>query len=989
VAASARDNRLHLAEQAHERALALAAVGNTGEARRWLERACRLLPYDDTLTLALATACLGQDDPKAIELFDQLAARYESREAWTGLAISRRNVGDLTGAAAALSHALGRMVRDDTLASVADLVARQTNAVGWCAISIDGTLEIHLADDRREIALLIDGRRRRSLRAGQFRLPPAWWRAAHEIRAVADATDLLGSPIRAHRIKRVEGCVAARGGGLEGWAWCPADPTIDPEITVTGASGRRLTLTARDQTDRSMRTTLLGRPRSFHLGPAQLAGMSGPLRVGTADGADLLGSPLDPMREQHAAVVAATTMRAMFPAGSPAGPKHAPRGIAIAPLAVPADIAGPAPPIGLKQRRPIADVVIPVHGGGAIVRGCLSAVLATVSPPSRIVVIDDATPDHELAAQLVELARRRRIRLLRHRKAQGYPASANAGIRACAGRDVVLLNSDTIVAPNWIDRLRTVAYGSPDIGTVSPLSNNATILSYPRRDESNAMPNATETKQLAALAHRANHGVAVDIPVAVGFCMYLRRDCLDAVGGFREDVFAQGYGEENDFCLRAHHLGWRHVAAPGVFVAHRGAESFGAAGEALRARNQIVLDRLHPGHADMIVAHLRADPLAEARRRLDQARWRTVRPTHRTAALLITHRDGGGVEQLVATSCVAHQAAGIRPIVLRPAKLADGTPAAVIGDGVAEAFPNLRFALPSEFAALTRFLRGAGVREVELHHLLGHHATVLDLIAALDVPYDVHVHDYALICPRITLVGRERRYCGEPAVGTCEACIADLGSVSGEAISVAALRRRSGRLLAGARRILAPSHDAAARVRRHFPSLDVGVAPHGDDTLLAAPAVPVVASCRGVARVCIVGAIGVEKGYEILLECARDAADRDLPLEFIVVGHTIDDARLLDTGRVFVTGEFQPAEATSLIQAQDARLAWLPSLWPETWCFALSEAWRAGLRVVAFDLGAQAERIRETGHGVLLPLGLPPSSINSVLLAEAGLSDHP
>jgi glycosyltransferase involved in cell wall biosynthesis len=196
-------------------------------------------------------------------------------------------------------------------------------------------------------------------------------------------------------------------------------------------------------------------------------------------------------------------------------------------------------------------------------------------------------------------------------------------------------------------------------------------------------------------------------------------------------------------------------------------------------------------------------------------------------------------------------------------------------------------------------------------------------------------------------------------------------------------------LLAGARRILAPSQDAAARVRRHFPSLVVGVAPHGDDTLLAAPAVPVAASCRGVARVCIVGAIGVEKGYEILLECARDAADRDLPLEFIVVGHTIDDARLLDTGRVFVTGEFQPAEATSLIQAQDARLAWLPSLWPETWCFALSEAWRAGLRVVAFDLGAQAERIRETGHGVLLPLGLPPSSINSVLLAEAGLSDHP
>jgi len=77
-----------------------------------------------------------------------------------------------------------------------------------------------------------------------------------------------------------------------------------------------------------------------------------------------------------------------------------------------------------------------------------------------------------------------------------------------------------------------------------------------------------------------------------------------------------------------------------------------------------------------------------------------------------------------------------------------------------------------------------------------------------------------------------------------------------------------------------------------------------------------------------------------------------------------------------------------MIQAQDAAVAWLPSVWPETWCFTLSEAWCAGLPVVAFDLGAQAERIRHTGGGVLLPLGLPPVSINSALLAASGLSDH-
>ena len=138
--------------------------------------------------------------------------------------------------------------------------------------------------------------------------------------------------------------------------------------------------------------------------------------------------------------------------------------------------------------------------------------------------------------------------------------------------------------------------------------------------------------------------------------------------------------------------------------------------------------------------------------------------------------------------------------------------------------------------------------------------------------------------------------------------------------------------------------------------------------------------------VCIVGGIGIHKGYNVLLACARDAARRDLPLDFIVVGTTIDDARLLATGRVFVTGHFKPHEAVDLIRRQNASLALLPSVWPETWCLGLSEIWRAGLRAAAFDFGAPAERIRQTGWGFLLPAGLPPKAMNTVLMNVVGLS---
>jgi glycosyltransferase involved in cell wall biosynthesis len=133
--------------------------------------------------------------------------------------------------------------------------------------------------------------------------------------------------------------------------------------------------------------------------------------------------------------------------------------------------------------------------------------------------------------------------------------------------------------------------------------------------------------------------------------------------------------------------------------------------------------------------------------------------------------------------------------------------------------------------------------------------------------------------------------------------------------------------------------------------------------------------------VAVVGAIGLEKGFEVLLACARDAAERDLALEFVVVGYTVDDTALLATGRAFVTGEFARAEAATLIAAQGAQLAFLPSVWPETWCYALSDAWAAGLSAAVFAIGTPADRVRAQGRGWVLPLGLPADRVNEVLLS--------
>lgn len=893
------------------------------------------------LTLVLATACIGYDDHRAAVLFAKVTAEHDVREAWLGLASARRRLGDRAGAAEALAAALRRHVIEPGFAALADAIAREVGAGGWLGVGRNGKLE------------------------------------EHALGGPGETSRLIGYPIDAAAIAATVGCVSSQDGGLEGWAWHPGDPGTDPSLTIRPVTGRgRLVITASDLARQVANGGLLARPRGFAVPAEALQHMRGLLHVLGRDGKDLYGSPLDPRMELDAGQAAALALAVRYPAGRTARRPPQPT----APMAMPVAMRVPRRTHTEPRRRPSATVVIPVHGGMAQVLACIDSV---GSAGERPLVIDDASPDPALAEALDDLARRRRIRLIRNRRNLGFAASANLGMRSAPGRDIVLLNSDTLVANGWLEELRGIAYSAVDIGTVTPLSNDASILSYPDVQRGNPVPALVDTLRLDALARRANGGAAIEIPVGIGFCLYVKRACLDDVGVFRDDVFAQGYGEENDFCLRARHRGWRHVAAPGVFVAHVGGNSFGSAGRHLRARNEVLLERLHPGYGELVDAHMLADPLAEARRRLDLARWRAGRRRGSRAVILISHLAGGGVERQISASVARHREAGHRAIVVRPSHAPDGSHCATVSDGTANGFPNLRYRLPGELPALQRLLAAERPLTVELHHLVGHHPSVVELIARLGVPYDVHVHDYAWLCARVALVGPAGRYCGEPEVSVCEACVADGGNLIDEEIAVAALRQRSARLLAGARRVYTPSEDAAARIRRHFPRTRPVARPHEDDAAIADVAA---APRRGRNRICVIGAIGIHKGYQVVLDCARDAAERGLPLEFVVVGHTIDDGRLMATERVFVTGEFAPEEAIPLIRAQRATLALLPSIFPETWCLSLGEAWRAGLRVAAFDIGAQAERIRRTGRGFLMPLGLPTPAINNMLIAASGLS---
>lgn len=1009
------------------------AVKDPATALQWLERAHRLIPADTNTTLTLASSLLAHDPARAVTLFLSVLDQYDVRQGWLGLITARQRLGEPEEARRSLATMLSRHAFAPDVLRLAEQIGGAHGSPGWCALRSDGTLEIHsTSSDAPRMSL--DGKR-----VLGPALPDGWERA-RTVEVRNGNRPLLGSPIQIASIRRLAGCVEVWQGGIRGWAWHPADPETAAILTLVSTSSTLpQTIIASDPVT-VPDTGPLARPRAFLVTRDQLTAKAGSIHVAGPDGMDLPGSPVDPFADEAAHVAAALLIGRAYPAGprnpgrAGGGESHPPSGSArdlpLDRLVIPdardptthgptthgptaydptahgptayrpalrADGPVPARATGADGRKRAVTIVIPVHNGGGTALACLTSVLAAIPAEARVIVVDDGSSDPAVIAELNSLLRRRAIRLIRHPTPLGFPAAANAGIRAASGRDIVLLNSDTLVPPGWLGRLRAAAYSSPGIGTVSPFSNHAGIAGYPDRSGATPVSDQATTDRLDRLAERANGGSTTDIPVAAGFCLYLRRDCLNVTGAFRADLFAGGHGERNDFCLRARRLGWRNVALTGLFAGHLEASprSEGApidnAAIHLQARNGRIVEQLHPGHDALIARFVANDMLADARRRIDLLDWQERGRTWPKATILITHTSGGGVEQRLRLSVAAHTANRHRPIILRPAETPGGKPAIAVLDGLSGDFPNLVFAMPEELPALLRLLRAARPDCIEAHHFADYSACIYQLVTELGVPYDVHVHDYAWFCPRISLVGAHNRYCGEPDLHDCEACIADNGSFLKEEISVADLRARSADFLAGARHVIVPSDDTGQRMRRHFSELTTMTVPHEDDAVLPLVSIPRSARQATAGRrssVCVVGSIGVHKGYDILLACARDAARRDLDMDFIVVGHTIDDARLMETSRVFVTGQFEPDEAVQLIAAQNAGIGFVASICPETWCLSLGDLWRAGLRAAAFDIGAPAERIRRTGRGFLLPLALPASAINNALVAAMRTTSH-
>ena len=643
--------------------------------------------------------------------------------------------------------------------------------------------------------------------------------------------------------------------------------------------------------------------------------------------------------------------------------------------------------MGQEVQPPPVTIIVPVYNAPAALRVLLTSLDRHVAAPDQVLVIDDASTDPSVAEILESVATDERFQVARNPANLGFTGTVNQALQRCR-TDVVVLNSDTEVGPKWLRNLQIAAYKDERTAIVSPISDNAGVFSAPLTNRPNPLPPEMSWDEAARRVAKSSAVLRPNVPTGHGFCMYVRRDALDQVGEFDQAAFPRGYGEETDFSLRAREKGWRCVLDDRTYVRHLEAASFGADRSSLLEAGRSVIDSRYPRYSDEVQELKTSTELAKIRIRVEHALAQPgdVRPR----VLSVLHDGGGGTPKTNRDLMLALDDE-FEVFTLRSSRsgLTCERPASGEVEWQQALEPVWRateFERADFRIAYTEVLDKLDIDVLHIRHLLGHTFDLPKVARALRIPVVLSLHDFYLSCPTIHLLDENGTHCGGICTVGPGPCPTPSRLGQHPPLKHAWIhewRKQVAALFRFVDVAVTTSPQTVETFRRSFPDSSLPpmeIIEHGRDfpqrIHAAVPPQP-----GSPLRVLLLGNIGRNKGGDVV--AAIRELDRDGEIEFHFLGDVAPQYQ--DLGELH--GTYSRDDVLHKIQDARPNVVAILSTWPETYCHTLTEAWAAGVPVVATSLGAVEHRIVEHGGGWLVDVHKPKEIYQHLLDIRSGRAD--
>ncbi len=201
---------------------------------------------------------------------------------------------------------------------------------------------------------------------------------------------------------------------------------------------------------------------------------------------------------------------------------------------------------------------------------CLGSLKKITYPNYEVIVVDNGSKEND--AQVLEEKFGDYVHLIRNDRNYGYTGGNNIGIRYALDNSspdyLLILNNDTVVAPDFLGQMVAVAESDASIGIVGP---KVYYYDFPNRIQSVGVMTSLRTGQSRVIGKKqidtGQFDIQREVDYVSGCCLLIKKELIQKVGLFDERYFC--YCEESDYCIRAERAGYKTVYVPLAKIWHK------------------------------------------------------------------------------------------------------------------------------------------------------------------------------------------------------------------------------------------------------------------------------------------------------------------------------------------------------------------------------------------------------------------------------------
>lgn len=614
------------------------------------------------------------------------------------------------------------------------------------------------------------------------------------------------------------------------------------------------------------------------------------------------------------------------------------------------------------------DIIIPVYNGYEFLEPLFNSIINNTNFPYRLLICDDKSSDDKVLPLLnifVENNPNIDVILLQNEQNLGFIKTVNK-LSQHTNNHFVLLNTDTELPKNWIERLMYPIFEMENIASTTPFTNAGTICSFPNYLEDNKILNNMNVNNLDEYFSYVNFKNAyIEIPTGVGFCMGVNKDLVDKIGMF-DEIFGKGYGEENDWCQRAIKEGYKNIHVPNLFVYHKHGGSFSSEEKRrLIETNLKTLNEKHNGFDQQVQKTIQENKLEILRSIL----YFKILSKSKYSNLIFDHSLGGGANHYI-DEVISNKIKNNEVIFKVSYDFKESH-----NYNVSFKTEDKTFDFDTKsILNLTLILQEFNFSEIFINSFVSY-PNVEDMVVLIEklkldnTKLIIPIHDFFPLCPSYTLLNHHGVFCNIPKVEECNRC---LKLHNGEfkqfelEDNINTWRSNWIRLYEVCTSILCFSNSSKEIFLKTYPKFGnkIKVIPHNIEGRYSNIYNKEIDKQKNI--IGILGGINEAKGANIVKSLVKKIKDKKLNAKVVLIGEMSTPIQPSDY--FHYTGRYNHNDLPNIVKEQKITQFLIPSIWPETFSYTTDEIMQLGYPLTVFNLGAPAERVKNYTLGKVIEL---------------------